>query len=247
MENDKKIILTKSAGSSLSELSNNSDTKNNNYYYCETCELKFGTKGWYNRHMNLGKHKEIAKCMQHRVGVLLHSSLSDQVILSSRHVRAKADFDDDDAIAIDLNRKEIKRGFARKDTERSKSVFSKHLKLHVKELFDLGVNSTTGQIEKSKKVSKHEAVKRLRIKIRRNEEGCWTAEDLLKETQVAGLFSSFLKQSKVKSMQKEIHPEATVNEELHVEIDDSNDDSNAVEHEQRLAGLTEALCEQITI
>ena len=64
---------------------------------------------------------------------------------------------------------------------------------------------------------------------------------------MAGLFSSFLKQSKVKSIQKEIHSEATVNEELHVEIDDSNDDSNAVEHEQRLAGLTEALCEQITI
>ena len=64
---------------------------------------------------------------------------------------------------------------------------------------------------------------------------------------MARLFSSFLKQSKVKSIQKEIHSEATVNEELQVELDDSNDDSNAVEHEQRLSGLTEALHEQITI
>ena len=79
----KKIMLTKSASSSLSELSDNSDTKNNSNYYCERCELKFGTKGWCNRHMNLGKHKEIAKGMQHRVGVSLYSSLSDQVILSS--------------------------------------------------------------------------------------------------------------------------------------------------------------------
>ena len=110
----------------------------------------------------------------------------------------------------------------------------------MKELFDLGVNSTTGQIEKSKKVSKHEAVKRIRIKIQRNEEGCWTAEDLLNETQVAGLFSRFLKESKVKSAQ---------NEELHIEDAgiEEIDDSNAVEYEQRLAGFTEALYEQLTI
>ena len=41
-------------------------------------------------------------------------------------------------------------GFAKKDRERSKSIFSEHVKLHVQELFDLSMNSATGQIEKSK-------------------------------------------------------------------------------------------------
>ena len=115
-------MLTKSASSSLSELSDNSDTKNNSNYHFETRELNFGTKGWHNRHMKLGKHKEIAKGMQHRVDVLLHSSLSDQLVLSSRHIRSKAGFDDDDNIPIYLNRKEMKRGFARKDRESVKCL-----------------------------------------------------------------------------------------------------------------------------
>ena len=72
--------------------------------------------------MNLGKHKEVVKGLQHKVGILLHSPLSNQVILSSRHVRIKADFDNDDTIVIDLSRKELKQGFARKDKERKKCV-----------------------------------------------------------------------------------------------------------------------------
>ena len=39
---------------------------------------------------------------------------------------------------------------------------------------------------------------RIITKIQRNEEGCWTSEDLVTETQVAGLFFRFLKESKLK-------------------------------------------------
>ena len=55
-------------------------------------------------------------------------------------------------------------------------------------------------MEKSKKLSKHEAAQRLRAKMLKNEEIYWTLDDLLKETQVAGLFSRFLKESKFKSV-----------------------------------------------
>ena len=70
----------------------------------------------------------------------------------------------------------------------------------MKELCDLGINSTTRQIVKFKKVSKHKAIKRIKIKIQRNKEGYWIIENLLNKTQVVGLFSRFLKESKVKTM-----------------------------------------------
>ena len=185
-------MVTKTPSSSMSELANNSNMKNKtNTYYCAQYKLKFRTKGWYDKRVKCGKHKEKAKGFQHKVGLFLHSSLSDQVTLSSHHARAKVDVDEDDTIEINLDRKEVQCGFTRKDRERSKSVFSEDAKLCVKELFNLGVNSATGQIEKSKKVSKHEAAKRIRIKIQKNEEGCWTADNLLNETQVAGLFSRY--------------------------------------------------------
>ena len=61
----------------MSDLTNNSNMKNKtNAYYCAQCELKFGTKGWYDKHMKCGKYKEKAKGLQHRVGLLLHLSLS---------------------------------------------------------------------------------------------------------------------------------------------------------------------------
>ena len=90
-------------------------------------------------------------------------------------------------------------------------MFSEYAKLCVKELFDLGMNSVTGQIEKSKKASKHEAMKRIRIKIQKNKEGCWTTDNLLNETQVAGLFSRYLKESKLKSTVNKNGPTKTDN------------------------------------
>ena len=56
--------------------------------------------------------------MQHRVGVLLHSSMSDKVDLSSRHIRSKSEFDDENDVDIDLNRNELKSGFDRKEIEK---------------------------------------------------------------------------------------------------------------------------------
>ena len=110
----------------------------------EICELKFGTQGWYNRHMKLGKHEELSKGLQHRAGILSHSSLSDRVVLSSMHVILESEFDDENDVEIDFNMNELKRSFTRKDKERINSAFSEHLKTHAKELFDLGVNSKTG-------------------------------------------------------------------------------------------------------
>ena len=115
------------------------------------------------------------------------------------------------------------------------------------------------KIEKSNKVSKHEVLKRIRTEIQMNEEGCWTAEELVTETQVAGLFSRFLKESKWKSIENNnVAKDADDTEENrddsealdfedHNESDEEKDESNAAEFVQRKAGLTEAMHNELTI
>ena len=76
--------------------------------------------------MQLGKHKELSKALQHKVGFLLHSSLNDQVVHSSRHVRSKSEFDNENDFEIDLNRNELNRGFLGK-TEREERVCSANI------------------------------------------------------------------------------------------------------------------------
>ena len=61
IEHDEKMMLAKTDASSMSELSNISDNKNSNNFYCERRELKFGAQGWHSSHAKLGKHKESSK------------------------------------------------------------------------------------------------------------------------------------------------------------------------------------------
>ena len=48
--------------------------------------------------MTLGKDKKLSKGLQHKVSVLSHSSLINQVVLSSRHVRSKSEFDEENDV-----------------------------------------------------------------------------------------------------------------------------------------------------
>ena len=139
IEHDEKMMLAKTDASSMSELSNISDNENSNNFYCERRELKFEAQGWHSSHAKLGKHNESSKGLQHGAGVFLHSSLNDRVTLSSRHIRSKSEFDYENDAEIDLNRNELKR-----DRDTRQILFRENLKTHVKELFDLGVNSKIG-------------------------------------------------------------------------------------------------------
>ena len=64
------------------------------------------------------------------------------------------------------------------------------------------MNPKTGSIDKSKKVSKHVAAKRLRSKMITNQKGRCTSDYLLSDNHASGLFSIFLKESKQKVVQK---------------------------------------------
>ena len=61
--------------SNVSDVSNDSNTENK--YYCELCELKHGTTGWHNRHMEKGTNVEKKKDAKHRVGMSLQSNVCE--------------------------------------------------------------------------------------------------------------------------------------------------------------------------
>ena len=104
-----------------------------------------------------------------------------------------------------------------------------------------GINQKTGKIENSKKASKHEAVKIIRAKIHKNEEGHWTSDYLLEETQVSGLFSRFLNEYKFKSVK-----DNDVEKEEDINGNDEKDEVNVIDHEANQSGLNKAACNGIT-
>ena len=131
------------------------DSKKPDHHF-RMCEMQFRTSNWHTRHVKLGKHNEKSNGVQHSIKLLLQSSLIVQMFLSSRYMRSENDFDNYNSCA-DITRDDIKRGFARKYESRSKSTFSNYLKCRILLLFNQSVNQQPGQIEHSKKASKHEA------------------------------------------------------------------------------------------
>ena len=84
----------------------------------------------------------------------------------------------------------------------------------------------TGQIDKSNKLSKYEAVERLRVKMQKHEESHCTSDDLLTKNEVAGFFITFLKESKFKFVKHN-----NVEKEEDDNVDDEEDEATFIDHE----------------